>query len=149
MEEALPMDQPDSDIHQRITASFAQQSMMRTLGAQIVSVEKGRVVLAANVTDGLKQQQGASHAALSFALGDTAAGYAALSMMPEDVEVMTVEMKINLLAPGSGRLVAEGRVVKPGRRLTVVAADVWAEDEAGSRKHVAMLQGTMIPVAVS
>jgi acyl-coenzyme A thioesterase PaaI-like protein len=66
--------------------------------------------------------------------------------MPEGVEVMTVELKISLLAPATGRLIAEGRVVKPGRRLVVVAADVWAEEEAAARRQVAMLLGTMIPV---
>ncbi len=66
--------------------------------------------------------------------------------MPEAAEVMTVEMKINLMSPATGdQLVAEGRVIRPGRRIMVVAADVWAET-GKTRKHVAMLQGTMIPV---
>ena len=59
---------------------------------------------------------------------------------------MTVEMKINLLSPASGRLSAEGRVIKAGRRITVVAAGVWAENNAGMRKQVAILQGTVISV---
>jgi uncharacterized protein (TIGR00369 family) len=135
------------DFETRIRESFARQSMMATVGAELTAVEPGRVVIAAPVGDGFRQQQGFAHAGLTFTLGDTAAGYAALTVLPPDVEVMTVEMKINLLAPGVGRLVAEGRVLKPGRRLVVVAADVWAEDGKGDRKHVAALQGTMIPVS--
>lgn len=130
----------------RIRESFARQSMMRTLGAELLRVETGRVTVAAPVGEGFRQQQGFAHAALVFALGDNAAGYAALTVIPEGSEVMTVEMKINLLAPGSGRLVAEGRVIRPGRRLVVAAADVWSEDAAGDRRHVAVMQGTMIPV---
>src|SRR3546814_18396960 len=67
-------------------------------------------------------------------------------MMPPEVEVMTLEMKINLMAPASGRLRAEGRVLKAGRRISVVAADVWAEDNAGQVRQVAAVHGTMIPV---
>lgn len=130
----------------RIRDSFARQSMMTTLGAELVTVAEGRVKVAATVDEGLRQQAGYAHAALIFALGDTAAGYAALTMMPPDVDVLTVEMKINLLSPGAGRLVAEGRVLKPGRRLVVVAADVWSEVD-GKRTLAAVLQGTMIPVA--
>lgn len=129
----------------KLRASFGAQSIMQTFGAEIVALAPGRVTLAAEVAPHLRQQQGFAHAGLTFALGDSAAGYAALSLMPAEVEVMTVEMKINLLAPASGRLVAEGRVLKPGKRLLVVAADVWAE-EGASRRHVAALQGTMIPV---
>lgn len=133
-------------IETRIRQSFARQSMMASVGATIVSVGHGTVSIAARIEEGFRQQQGFAHGGLVFALGDSAAGYAALTAMPQGVEVLTVEMKINLLAPGEGRLIAEGRVLKPGRRIVVVAADVWAENNAGQRKHVAALQGTMIPV---
>jgi len=134
------------EMEQRLRASFGKQSMMATLGASMEAVAEGRVTLAAPIAAHVQQQHGYAHAGLAFALGDSAAGYSALSIMPPDKEVLTVEMKINLLAPASGaRLVAEGRVVKPGRRLVIVAADVWAED-GETRRHCAMLQGTMIPV---
>lgn len=127
----------------RIRDSFARQTMMATLGATVEDVAPGRVVIAAPIAAHLLQQHGAGHAGLAFALGDTAAGYAALTAMPEGAEVMTVEMKINLLAPATGtRLVAEGRVIRAGRRIVVVTADV--RDDSG--KPVALLQGTMIPV---
>lgn len=133
-------------IETRIRESFDKQTMMQTLGAELDSVAEGRVVITAPILPTSLQQQGAGHAGLAFSIGDSAAGYSALTMMADGAEVMTVEMKINLMAPAIGdRLVAEGRVVRAGRRIVVVAADVFAETD-GARKHVAMLQGTMIPV---
>ncbi|WP_323033810.1 PaaI family thioesterase [Paracoccus sp. (in: a-proteobacteria)] len=135
-----------NDLENRIRTSFDSQSMMHTLGAQLASIEPGRITIAAPILPSSLQQHGAGHAGLAFSIGNSAAGYAALTLMPEGAEVMTVEMKINLISPATGeRLVAEGRVIRPGRRIMVVAADVWAEI-GENRKHVAMLQGTMIPV---
>ena len=120
--------------------------MMQTLGAELAEVEKGRVTITAPILPSVLQQQGAGHAGLAFSIADSAAGYSALTIMPEGTEVMTVEMKINLMSPAVGdRLVAEGRVVRAGRRITVVAADVWAETD-DDRTHVAMMQGTVIAV---
>lgn len=119
---------------------------MTTLRARLLEAGDGACRIEAPIAPAVSQQQGLAHAGLSFALGDTAAGYAALSLMPEDQEVVTVEMKVNLVAPALGdRLVATGRVVRAGRRLTVVTAEVraWAGSEA---RLVALLQGTMIPV---
>lgn len=117
-----------------VAASFAAQGLMATLGAELVAVGAGRVVIAAPIRPEVGQQHGFAHAALAFALGDSAAGYAALSLMPEGGEVLTVEMKINLLAPAAGeRLVATGEVVKPGRRVSVVRAEIRAESGGESR----------------
>lgn len=133
-------------IEAKVRASFARQTMMATLGAELLDLGPGTARIAAPILPGSRQQQDAGHAALTFAIGDSAAGYAALTMFGEDDEIMTVEMKINLLRPALGdRLIAEGRVIKPGRRITVVAAEVWAETD-GQRKQIALLQGTMIPV---
>ena len=122
---------------------------MSTLGAQIDHVEEGSVILSAPLSDRVSQQHGAAHAGLTFALGDSAAGYSALTLMGSDTEVMTVEMKINLLSPAFGdRLVATGKVEKVGKRLLVVTARVEAETD-GQRKPVAIMQGTMIPVPLS
>ncbi|MDF3607107.1 PaaI family thioesterase [Paracoccus sp. DMF-8] len=130
----------------RIRDSFARQTMMETLGAQMRDLGPGRAVITAPILPTSLQQHGAGHAGLAFAIGDSAAGYAALTVMDAASEVMTVEMKINLLSPALGdRLVAEGRVIRAGRRVVVVSADIWAETQ-GQRKHVAILQGTMIPV---
>ena len=137
----------DAETEAKVRASFARQSMMTTLGAELLDLGKGTARVAAPILPGSRQQQDAGHAALTFAIGDSAAGYAALTLFDPDDEIMTVEMKINLLRPAVGdRLIAEGRVVKPGRRVTVVQADVYA-DAGGARKHVAILQGTMIPVS--
>lgn len=138
--------QKDTEMEDRIRSSFAKQSMMQTLGAEIESVTAGEVVITAPILPGSRQQHDVAHAALSFAIGDTAAGYAALTMMPEDCEVMTAEMKINLLAPGAGEhLRATGKVIKPGRRLVIVTAEVHAVT-GHEEKLVAILQGTMVPV---
>ncbi|MBY6201276.1 PaaI family thioesterase [Maritalea mobilis] len=131
---------------QAIRDSFARQEMMATIGARIDEIAIGRVVLSLDVSPRIGQQHGFVHAGATFALGDSAAGYSALSLMPEGSEVLTVEMKINLLAPATGRrLIAEGEVVKPGRRLIIARATVRAEAEDGSLRDVAILQGTMIP----
>jgi uncharacterized protein (TIGR00369 family) len=119
---------------------------MRSFGATIQALGAGRVVLRLPITEAVSQQHGFAHAGATFALGDSAAGYAALSLMPPGAEVLTIEMKINLIAPAMGRhLIATGTVVKAGRRLTVVRAEVEAEDADGTCKTVAILQGTMIP----
>jgi uncharacterized protein (TIGR00369 family) len=131
----------------KIRDSFARQDMMHTLGAELIRVEAGDIVIAAPVLPGMRQQHGFAHAAVTFAIGDSSAGYAALSLMDEAAEVLTVEMKINLLAPATGRrLLAKGHVVRAGRRLMVVGATVLAEDDDGAQTQVALLQGTMIPV---
>ena len=134
------------EIDTRIRESFARQGMMTTLGARLLAVAPGAVEIEAAITPGVSQQHGFAHAALAFALGDSAAGYAALTVMPEDREVVTSEMKIHLLAPARGaRLIARGRVVKPGRRLVIVTADVYAVAD-GVETHAALLTGTMVPV---
>jgi uncharacterized protein (TIGR00369 family) len=137
-------------MHARIQASFDRQSMMATFGAQLSEVAEGRVAITAPILPGAMQQQGHGHAALSFALGDTAAGYAALTTLPDDQEVVTAEIKINLLAPARGDLlIARGRVLKPGRRLVVVTSEVFAQTQGPNgpqEKLIAVLQGTMVPV---
>ncbi|MCK8464891.1 PaaI family thioesterase [Aliiroseovarius sp. S1339] len=120
---------------------------MALIGADITDLRHGFCQITAPIPDTMRQQHGFGHAALTFALGDTAAGYAALSVMPDGHEVLTSEIKINLLAPAKGdRLVAEGRVLRIGRRLIPVEADVWAEQD-GQRTLIAKLLGTMVPVS--
>ncbi|MCW1934656.1 PaaI family thioesterase [Pararhodobacter zhoushanensis] len=128
-------------------ASFARQTMMQTMGAVLVDASPGRCVIRAPIAPHLKQQHGAAHAGLAFTIGDTAAGYAALTLMGLETDVMTVEMKINLLSPAVGDVLeAVGTVERAGKRLTVVRAEVFALT-GDSRKSIALLQGTMIPVA--
>lgn len=137
-----------NDMERRLRDSFGRQTMMQTLGATMDRAAEGLVTISAPIAAHLLQQQGAAHAGLAFSIGDSAAGYAALSVMPQGAEVVTVEMKINLLAPAVGdRLVAEGRVLRAGRRIVVVISDIFAEGPKG-RKPVATMLGTMIPVEV-
>ena len=98
---------------------------MKTLGARIHKVEKGKVTIEAPLLPSTLQQQGYFHAGLTFSIGDSSAGYSALTLLPQDQEVMTAEIKINLLAPADGELLrAEGRVVKHGKRLVVVTLEI-------------------------
>ncbi len=134
------------DLRTRIETSFDRQTMMETFGARLDDVAQGAVTLSAPILPGSRQQQGFAHAALTFGLGDSAAGYAALTTIPEDQEVVTAEIKINLTAPATGdRIVARGRVIKPGRRLIVVTSEVVSIAD-GNETLVAILQGTMVPV---
>ena len=131
----------------RIKPSFDSQGLMRSFNAQILEVAQGRVVLEMPITPAIGQQHGVAHAGATFGLGDSASGYAALTMMAAEAEVMTVEMKINLIAPADGtRLIATGSVVKPGRRLVITRATVEVERPDGTLRDVALLQGTMLPV---
>lgn len=136
----------DSKIEQRIRESFAAQSMMATLGAEVTKIAPSEVEITAPLLPGSLQQQGFGHAGLTFSIGDSAAGYAALTTMAPEFEVVTAEIKINLLAPARGdTLVAKGRVIKPGRRLVVVSSEVFAQT-GGTSTLIAVLQGTMVPV---
>lgn len=133
-------------IDPRVAASFAKQSMMTSLQAQMIDAQRGRCVIRAPRLSQFGQQHGAAHAAVAFALGDSAAGYAALTLLPDGQDVMTAEMKINLLSPALGETFeAVGEVVRAGRRLTVVRAEVFAL-KGENRKSIAVLQGTMIGV---
>ena len=134
------------DLTTRIRASFDRQAMMATLGATLDAVAPGAVTIAAPILPLATQQHGYGHAALPFAIGDSAAGYAALTVLPEGAEVVTAEIRIHLLAPAVGdRLVARGRVVKPGRRLIVVMSEVFAVT-GDAERQIALLTGTMVPV---
>lgn len=136
----------ENKVQPRCGDSFARQGLMQTLGAQMRSCDAGLCVIEAPILAGATQQHGAGHAGLTFAIADSAAGYAALSLMDEDREVMTAEAKINLISPATGdRLIARGRVIKAGRRLTVVTAEVLAMTGTTERL-VALFQGTMVPV---
>ena len=135
------------DLHDRIAQSFANQTMIQTLGATLVSAEPGCVVIEAPVGRAFLQQMGHAHAGFVFALGDATAGHAALSVVAPEVKVVTAEMKINYLAPATGdRLRATGRVIRPGRRLIVVTAEVHSLKD-GTETLTAMLQGSIVPIA--
>ena len=120
---------------------------MQTLGAELETVAPGEVVIALPFREDLTQQHGYLHAAAATAIADSACGYAALTLMPSEREVLSVEFKMNLLAPAAGeRFTARGVVLRPGRTLTVCTAEVFAERD-GARALVAAMQATMIAIA--
>jgi uncharacterized protein (TIGR00369 family) len=129
---------------ERVRASFARQGLMATLGVRVARVAEGEVDLELPFDERLTQQDGYLHAGAVTATLDSACGYAALTRMPEDAAVLTVEFKVNLLAPASGeRFLARGRVVRAGRTLTVCRGDAFAlvgDDE----RHVATMTATMM-----
>lgn len=135
---------PDPGFERRVRDSFARQRAMAYLGASLGRVEPGEVEISLPFRDELTQQHGFLHAGVATALVDTACGYAALSLMPAGAAVLTVEFKVNLLAPGQGeRFVAVGRVVKAGRSVMVCTGSLSAIRGATSRE-VALMQATMM-----
>jgi uncharacterized protein (TIGR00369 family) len=139
----------DPDFERRVRASFGRQAFMATLGASLASVSLGEVVIALPFAPTLKQQHGFLHAGVVSSVVDSACGYAALTLMPAGAAVLSVEFKVNLLAPAAGqRFEAVGRVRKAGRTITVCEGELRAFDGAGSAegKVVALMQGTMMSV---
>jgi uncharacterized protein (TIGR00369 family) len=136
----------EREIEERVRASFARQGLMGTLGAELVTVAPGSVEIAIRPDPAISQQHGFVHAGAVTAIADSAAGYAALTLMPAGTGVLSTEFKINLLAPATGdRLVARGRVVKAGRTLTVAQSEVFAQD-GDTEKLVALLTATLMAV---
>ena len=133
-----------NDLQQRIARSFEAQGLMTTLGARLVRVAEGEVHIEMPFSAALSQQHGYVHAGIVAAIVDSAGGYAGYTLFPESSSVLTVEYKLNLLAPAQGeRIVAEGFVVKPGRTLAITRGEVHAE-VAGKRTLVALMQQTLI-----
>ena len=134
------------DAVERVRASFARQGLMVTLGATLEHVSPGAVEVALCPHPAISQQHGFIHAGAVCAIADTAAGYAALTLMPPGRGVLTTEFKINLLAPATGdRLVARARVIKESKRLTLAQTDVIAETD-GKEKLIAYLTATMMAI---
>jgi uncharacterized protein (TIGR00369 family) len=131
-------------LFERIHESFNRQALMHTLGAQLTSVEAGQVVISMPFNSALTQQHGFIHAGVVTTLVDNACGYAALSMMPDNAAVLTVEFKTNFISPAQGEyFIAKGRVLKPGKTLMVCAGDVFAVTQ-GKEKLIATMLATMI-----
>jgi uncharacterized protein (TIGR00369 family) len=129
---------------QAVRASLARQAHMTTLGVELTHVAPGEVDLRAPFSPRFTQQNGYWHAGAIASLADSANGYAAFTLAPEGTDVLAVEFKINLLAPARGdHFLACGRVVRPGRTLTVCAADVFAL-AGGERTAVATMLSTII-----
>jgi uncharacterized protein (TIGR00369 family) len=123
--------------------SFARQKAMTLIGASLAAVEAGASEIKLPWRADLTQQKGFIHGGIIGMIADSAAGYAAYSLMPASASLVTVEYKMNILAPARGSLVARGRVIKSGRTLTVARAEVYAEDGT----HVASMQQTLMMLA--
>ena len=136
----------DPDFEARVRASFARQGVMTTCGARLASVVPGEVVLEVDFRDDLTQQHGFLHAGVIASVADSACGYAALTLMEPGSAVLSVEFKVNLLAPAAGTTFrAVGKVVRAGRTLTVCTAEVRARGADGVESApIAVMQATMM-----
>jgi uncharacterized protein (TIGR00369 family) len=143
----LPVFEPrDPDYVQRVRASFERQAAMRTLGASLAAVRPGQVEITLPWSEPLTQQHGFLHAGMVSTALDSACGYAGFSLMPANAAVLTIEFKINLLAPAKGeafRMV--GNVIKPGRTVTVCEGQAYAI-EAGQERLIATMGCTLMAV---
>ncbi len=140
----IPLQTQDADYERRVRQSFARQHVMQLIGATLGRVEAGAVNIVLPFREDLTQQNGYIHAGIITTVADSACGYAAYTLMPADSEVLSVEFKVNLLRPAGGEIfVAEGRVLKAGKTLTVTRCDVYGRtgEEA---KLVATMLATMI-----
>jgi uncharacterized protein (TIGR00369 family) len=136
----------DEAVVDRVRASFDRQGLMRLIGARLALVEPGRVQITLRRRPEVSQQHGYVHAGATSAIADSAGGYAALTLMPSTSEVLTVEYKLNLLAPAAGdRLEAIGTVLRSGRTLSVCQLEVFAV-QGDDRTLVAAGQQTLISV---
>jgi uncharacterized protein (TIGR00369 family) len=131
-------------MYERIKQSFDKQGLMKTLDAQLTKVEKGQVTITCPFFEALTQQHGFFHAGVATSIVDSACGYAALTMMPENTEVLTVEFKINFMKPAkTDKLIAIGKVLQSGKTLTVCEGYVYDSKE---EKLIVKMTATMIAV---
>lgn len=132
------------DFAESVTASFNKQNAMRLIRATLPVVEHGRTEIHVPHWEGIEQQHGFVHGGVVGMIADSAAGYAAMTMVPADASVLTVEFKMNLLAPADGdKLIARGQVVRPGRTLIVTRAEVFALKD-GKETLCALMQQTIM-----
>jgi len=144
-----PRFQPrDPDFERRGRESFARQTFMATIGASIARAAPGEVDILLPYRADLVQQHGYLHTGIITTIVDTACGYAAHTLMPSSYDVLTVEYKVNFVAPALGEcFLARGRVLKPGHTLTVTTGEVVALDADGSERLIAVIQATMMGLA--
>jgi len=131
----------------RVRGSFAKQAVMHTLGAALDTIEPGRVVIVMPHKPELSQQHGFLHAGIVSTGLDSACGYAAFSLMPADAAVLTIEFKVNLLAPARGPWFRfEGQVTKAGRTISVVEGRAWQHEAGGADALCATMTATVMTV---
>jgi uncharacterized protein (TIGR00369 family) len=136
-----------SALYRRIAESFERQSLLKTLGASLARVSDGQVDITLPFADALRQQHGFLHAGAVATIADSACGYACLTKMPEGSAILSVEFKINLLAPAIGeRFIARGAAVRVGRTIAVATAQVSACSPDETETVIAIMQATMMRV---
>lgn len=134
------------DFENRVRESFSRQGIMATLGAKLLSVQPGKVRIELPFNKGLTQQLGYLHAGTLTTIVDNACGYAALTLLPMEIEVLAIELKINFLSPAIGeKIVACGSVAKSGKNISVCKGEVFDYRE-GQEKLVAIMQSTVMAV---
>lgn len=137
----------DPPLVSRLEAAFARQPFVGLLGIRLTLVEPGHVIMEMPPDPKLMQQRGVLHAGATTTLVDTAADFAAMTLAPEGVDVMSVEFKVNLMEPGHGRLFrADARVLRAGRTITTVEARAQAQQDDGGWSDYAVFLGTMIRI---
>lgn len=147
MEENQKMEASDPEFARRVQESFARQGLMKHLGAKLLAVQAGKAEIQVRFRAELTQQHNYFHAGVTGAIADSACGYAAYTLMPADSSVLTVEYKMNLLAPADGEeLIARAHVVRSGKTLTVCSAEVFVRKGQAERLCATMLS-TIIRMA--
>jgi uncharacterized protein (TIGR00369 family) len=137
----------DHDFEERVRSSFERQSALRTIGAELTLVRPGTIEIEMPYSTALTQQHGFLHAGVISTALDSACGYAAYSLIPANAAVLTIEFKVNLLAPGKGeRFLFRGSVTKPGRTIIVADGQAYAFGPEGDAKLIATMTGTMMTV---
>lgn len=140
-----PFTPADPDFAKRVQASFARQGVMAHIGAELGLVEAGRVQIRLPYSERLSQQHGFFHGGITTTIADSACGYSGFTLMPADASVLTIEYKVNFLAPADGELlIATGQVVKPGRTVIVCHADVMVRKGASERLCATMTETMMV-----
>ena len=136
----MTFDVSDPDFETRVRTSFTRQGLNETMGAILRRVAAGSVEIEVPFSAGVSQQHGYFHGGVMGAIGDSACGYAAMTLTPTGAEVLTIEYKVNFLSPARGhRLLARGRVVRPGRTVTVCAGEVFVLGGADEKLVATML----------
>jgi uncharacterized protein (TIGR00369 family) len=144
MKEQPRFSAPDAEFETRVRESFARQGLMKHLGAELAELSPGHAAIRVPFRAELTQQHSYFHAGVSGAIADSACGYAAFTLMPADSSVLTVEYKMNLLAPANGEeLVARAKVLRSGRTLKICAADIYVKKE-GTEIHCATMLATIM-----
>ncbi|MEM9331234.1 MAG: PaaI family thioesterase [Pseudomonadota bacterium] len=137
----------DPEFEAKVKTSFAKQGAMQLIGGELIAVEPGLVTLEMPMKDTITQQNGFVHAGIITTMMDSAAGYAAFSLMEPEAAVLTIEFKTNLMAPARGnRFRFIGRVIKPGKTITFCEAEAIALEAGLPDQKVSTMSATMMAV---